>query len=321
MARYIITRLLLLVPVVILVSMLVFTLIRIVPGDVVDLMLENLASGGALGAEQTTRAHLRAELGLDKPIPVQYLDYVGQLAHGDMGRSVWSGRPVLGEIWKAVPPSAELILLSVVIALAVALPLGTVSATRQDSWVDYVARVVSILGLSMPSFWIGTILVVFMALWWNYSVPLTFMFPWSDPWANLQHVIFPAVVLGFILTGSLARMVRSSLLEVLRQDYIRTARAKGVAQRNVVVRHAMKNAFIPVITILGLQLGTLLGGTVIVETIFNLPGLGSLVITAIQRRDYPMLQGLVLIFAVILVLLNLVIDLLYSWFDPRIKYA
>lgn len=321
MTRYVISRLAFVLPVVFIVSIIVFTLIRVVPGDVVDLMLENLATGGERGAEGAARERLRQQLGLDKPIPLQFVSYLGDLARGDLGTSVWTGRPVRADVLKSMPVSVELTVLAMVIALVISLPLGTLSAIRQDSWLDNVARVVSIVGLSLPTFWTGTLLVVFLALWWGYSVPLEYSSPLKDPWANFQKMIFPAIVLGIVLAGSVARMVRSSLLEVLRQDYIRTAAAKGLRERSVVVRHALKNAMIPVITIMGLQFGALLGGTVIVETIFTLPGMGQLTVTAIQRRDYPVLQGTVLIFATILLLMNLVVDLTYSWLDPRIKYA
>ena len=321
MARYVLTRLALVVPVVLVVSVIVFSLIRIAPGDVVALMMEGMATGGSVGAAESTANRLRAELGLDRPIYVQYLRYVGGLIQGDFGRSVWTGRPTLGEIGKALPVTAELTAMSMVIAIVISVPLGTLSAVRQDTWIDYGARIGAIVGLSLPSFWTGTIIVVFLALAWGYAVPLGYASLAENPWSNFQKMIFPAFVLGIGLAGSLARMVRSALLEVLRQEYIRTAFGKGLAERVVVVRHALKNALIPVITIMGLQLGSLLGGTVIVETIFSVPGIGSLTVSAIQRRDFTQLQTNVLFFSTFLLLMNFVTDILYSWLDPRIRYG
>jgi peptide/nickel transport system permease protein len=215
----------------------------------------------------------------------------------------------------------ELTAMSMVIAVLISVPLGAVSAVRQDTWMDYVARVGAIVGLSLPTFWTGTVIVVFLALAWGYAVPLGYATPMENPWSNFQKMILPAFVLGIGLAGSLARMVRSALLEVMRQEYVRTAFAKGLTERVVVVRHAMKNAMIPVITIMGLQFGSLLGGTVIVETIFSVPGIGSLTVSAIQRRDFTQLQANVLFFATLLLLMNFGVDLLYSWLDPRIKYT
>jgi peptide/nickel transport system permease protein len=306
---------------VLVVSLIVFSLIRIAPGDVVELMMEGMATGGSVGSAESTATRLRAELGLDRPLHVQYLRYVGGLVQGDFGRSVWTGRPTLGEIGKALPVTLELTAMSMVIAIAISVPLGTLSAVRQDTWIDYVARIGAIVGLSLPSFWTGTIIVVFLALAWGYAVPLGYASLTEDPWSNFQKLIFPAFVLGIGLAGSLARMVRSALLEVLRQEYIRTAFGKGLTEWVVVVRHALKNAMIPVITIMGLQLGTLLGGTVIVETIFGVPGIGSLTVSAIQRRDFTQLQTNVLFFSTFLLLMNFLIDLLYSWLDPRIRYG
>lgn len=321
MARYILTRMVSVVPVVLVVSLIVFTLIRVAPGDVVELMMEGMATGGSLGSAEKTAARLRAELGLDKPIYVQYFVYLGDVLHGDFGNSVWTGRPALGEIRKALPVTVELTVMSMAIAVLIAVPLGTVSAVRQDTWIDYVARIGAIVGLSLPTFWTGTLIVVFLALLWGYAVPLHYATLVENPWSNLQKMALPSVVLGIGLAGSLARMVRSALLEVLRQEYVRTALGKGLTEWVVVVRHAMKNALIPVVTIMGLQLGTLLGGTVIVETIFSVPGIGSLTVSAIQRRDFTQLQANVLFFATLLLLMNLSVDLLYSWLDPRIKYG
>ncbi len=304
------------------VSLIVFTLIRIVPGDVVDLMMEGIATGGGTAEKEVDiKQLLREELGLTKPIPIQYLNWLGDAVRGDLGRSVYRNRPVMGEILNAAPATLELAALALFMSAFISLPLGLISAARQDTWIDNVAKTVAILGLSLPSFWTGTMLVVFMGLWWGYSPPLLFKSLWIDPAANLEKMLFPAAVLAIILAGAVARMVRSSMLEVLRQDYMRTAHAKGLTERAVLMRHGLKNALIPVVTIVGLQLAALLGGTVIVETIFTVPGLGRLTVDAIQTRDYPVLQGTVLVFAIVLLLTNLGIDLLYSWLDPRIHYG
>lgn len=317
---YIIRRVMGIFPVMLAVSLIVFTLIRIVPGDVVDLMMGGVATGGGAQEAQVAK-NLRAELGLDKPLPVQYLDWLGKTVRGDLGNSVYRHRPVLGEVLIAAPATFELAILSVIISLFISLPLGIISAVKQDSWIDNLAKTTAILGLSLPTFWTGTMIVVFMGLWFGYSPPLQLASPFQDPLGNFQKMIFPAAVLAVVLAGSIARMIRSSLLEVLRQDYMRTAHAKGLRQATVVIRHGLKNAMIPVVTVMGLQFASLLGGTVIVESIFTVPGLGRLTVGAIQTRDYPVLQGTVLVFALILLLTNLFVDLTYSWLDPRIRYG
>ena len=255
------------------------------------------------------------------PLYEQYVKWLGGVLRGDLGQSVYRNRPVLGEIVNAAPATFELATLALLLSACLSLPLGIISAARQDTWIDNVAKTVAILGLSVPSFWIGTMLVVFMGLWWGYSPPLQLASIFTSPWANFEKMIFPALVLAAGLAGSVARMVRSSLLEVLRQDYMRTAYAKGLNERTVLIRHGLKNALIPVVTIMGLQFAGLLGGTVIVESIFTIPGLGRLTIDAIQTRDYPVLQGVVIVFAIVLLFLNLAIDLLYAWLDPRIHYG
>lgn len=322
MGGYIMRRVLAIIPVMVAVSLIVFTLIRIVPGDVVDLMLQGVATGGgSTSKEAEVAARLREQLGLTAPLHEQYLRWLGGVVRGDLGQSVYRNRPVLGEIINAAPATFELATLALAFSAVVSLPLGIISAARQDTWIDNVAKTVAILGLSVPSFWVGTMLVVFMGLWWGYTPPLQLASPFTHPLANLEKMIFPALVLGVGLAGSVARMVRSSLLEVLRQDYMRTAYSKGLTERTVLIRHGLKNALIPVVTIMGLQFASLLGGTVIVESIFTIPGLGRLTIDAIQTRDYPVLQGVVVVFAIVLLVINLAIDLLYAWLDPRIHFG
>ncbi|MFN8556348.1 MAG: ABC transporter permease [Dehalococcoidia bacterium] len=318
MTTYLIKRLLLLAPVIFIVYTLVFALIRIIPGDIVNLMMEG---GGGRGASQETAAQLRRDLGLDRSIPEQYWIQVRRLARGDLGRSFRDGRPVWHEITRRAPVTLELATLALMVALAIGVPAGVISAVRQDSATDQVTRLAAVLALSVPAFWTGTLLVVLPARWWGYSPPFIYNSLLANPGENLRQVLPGAMTLGAILGGVLTRFTRSALLEVLRQDFIRTAWAKGLRGRSVIVRHALRNALIPVVTIAGLQLATLLGGSIITESIFNLPGIGALTIASIRQRDYPQLQANLLMFAVVVALVNLVVDLMYAWFDPRIRYS
>jgi len=318
MSRYIVKRLLLLVPVLLVVYTASFVLIRVIPGDIVGLMMEG---GSSRGTTQSTAAALRKDLGLDRSIPEQYVIQVGRLLHGDLGRSFRDNRPVTAEIRRRAPITLELAALALGIALAIAIPVGVLSAIRHNTAVDQVARLLSVLALSVPAFWTGTLLIVLPARFWGYSPPFTYQALFDDPGQNLRQILPAALTLGAILAGVVTRFVRSALLEVLRQDYIRTAWAKGLRQRSVVVRHAIRNALIPVVTIVGLQLAALLGGAIITESVFNLPGLGTLTIASIRQRDYPQLQANLLVFAALVALVNLLVDLAYAWFDPRIRYA
>jgi peptide/nickel transport system permease protein len=312
--QYITKRLLFTVLVLWLVSMTVFIAVRLVPGDVCKIV------AGDRVDEQQCRA-IRAELGLDKPLVTQYLHYMGGALHGDLGKQIIGRRDVWGEIKTRIPLTLELTLLATGFAIVLALPIGVISAARQDSIIDYVLRFLTIGWLSIPSFWLGTMLIVFPAKWWGYSPPVGYVDIWKDPIKNLSQLYLPAISLGLALSASLARITRSSMLEVLRQDYVRTARAKGLSERLIVLRHTLRNAMIPVITLFAIQFGTLLGGTVVLESIFSLPGLGLLALNAVQIKDYSQIQGLVLFFAAVLVLINLVVDVSYGWFDPRIRYA
>jgi peptide/nickel transport system permease protein len=314
-AQYLIRRVLLIVPTMLFVVAIVFLAMRILPTDIADLIVNNAGVGGAAYSKQA----IRQQLNLDKPLAVQLALYTEHLLHGDLGRSAYNRKPVIEEIGQAFPVTLELTILAMSISTCLAILVGVTSAVKQDTLIDYVVRVSSILAFSAPVFWVATILIVFPAVWWHYFPPIFYIPFLQDPLQNLQQFIVPAIALALALFGSVARLVRSSLLEVLRQDYVRTAWAKGLSSRTVLVRHALKNALIPVVTFLGLQLSALLGGTVLIESIFGLPGLGSLTINAVNTKDYPVVQGTTLVFAAIVALVNLATDISYGLIDPRLK--
>jgi len=294
----------------------VFFMIRIIPGDIVDLMI-----GPELYVGAEYRAELRAKYGLDQPVYVQYSNWVGQIVQGNFGMSLRNNEPVLGTIFRRLPLTAELAVLSVVLSALVAVPLGVISAVKRNSATDFVVRLIAMVGLSMPNFWLAAMLLLVTGVVFHWQPGLLLVPPWVDPWSNLQQMAMPVIALSLALMAIVMRMTRSSLLEVLGQEYIQTARAKGLVTSAIMIRHALKNAFIPVVTVLGVQLGALLGGTVVIEVIFGLPGVGRLVIDAISARDYPMLQGTVLFIATIFALVNLLVDVAYAYLDPRIRYA
>ncbi len=293
-----------------------FFMIRIIPGDIVDLMI-----GPELYVGAEYRAELRAKYGLDQPVYVQYSNWVGQIVQGNFGMSLRNNEPVLGTIFRRLPLTAELAVLSVLLSALVAVPLGVISAVKRNSATDFVVRLIAMVGLSMPNFWLAAMLLLVTGVVFHWQPGLLLVPPWVDPWSNLQQMAMPVIALSLALMAIVMRMTRSSLLEVLRQEYIQTARAKGLVTSAIMIRHALKNAFIPVVTVLGVQLGALLGGTVVIEVIFGLPGVGRLVIDAISARDYPMLQGTVLFIATIFALVNLLVDVAYAYLDPRIRYA
>ena len=315
MGPYVVKRLLFSLLVLGVISIIVFSAVRLIPGDVCSIVLATPDV-----TPQQCEA-INKELGLDKPVATQYVSYIGGILTGDWGTTIVSKRDVWGEIRTRIPLTVELTVLSTVFALVIAIPIGVISAMRQDGPLDYILRFSTIGWLSIPAFWLGTMLIVFPAKWWGYAPPVGYVELWEDPFKNLQQLYLPAFALGLALSASLARITRSSMLEVLRQDYIRTARAKGLRDRAVVVRHALKNAMIPVITLFGLQVGVLFGGTVVLENIYALPGLGNLTLGAVLIKDYPQVQGVVLFFAAVLVTINLLVDLSYAWFDPRIRYS
>ena len=316
MAKYATRRLLLALPTLALVVTIIFTIIRVVPKtDIADLIVE----GGGTGGAAVTKDAIRKQLNLDKPLPAQLALYFADLVKGNMGSSAYDRKPVASKIVAALPITIEVTILSVVLSTATAIVIGVISAIKQDTLTDYVVRILTILAFAAPVFWVGTLAIIMPANWWNYFPPLFYVSFYQDPIANLRQFMVPSVVLALGLMGSVARMVRSSMLEVMRQDYIRTAYAKGLKQRTVIQRHALKNGFIPVLTFIGLQVSNLLGGTVIVESIFALPGLGTLTISSVTTKDYPVIQGTVLVFGVFVVLVNLIVDLSYGLVDPRLR--
>lgn len=314
MGRYIARRLLQLVVQVFLVATVVFLLIRLVPGDPARAIL------GETAAEEQV-ARVRSQLGIDRPLPEQYVTWLGRTARGDLGTSISSGRPVMLDITQRIGNTVELIVLSVLVSLVVGMPLGILAALRSNRPADYVISGAAVLGLSLPSFVVGTILLLVVGLRLGWLPPTQFV-PWQqDLGQHLKVIALPVIALSASTIAVIIRMTRSSMLEVVRQDYIRTARAKGLGDRTVIARHALRNALNPVVSIVGLEVAALLGGTVIVETIFNWPGLSSLLIAGVRARDYPVVQGVVLLIAVLTVLINLIVDLFYGWLDPRISYS
>ncbi len=321
MGRYIVRRLLLMIPTLFIVSLLVFFLMRIVPGDAVDAQLGQAAAAGG-GVTPELEAQIRAELGLDRPAHIQYFVWVGNALQGDLGNSLqFKNRTVWSELRVAIPVSLEIAIMALIISLMIAIPFGVLSAIYQDSWIDYLSRIISVGGLSIPDFVVATVIIVMPAIWWGWLPPLGYVSFFDDPGANLVQFILPSAAIGLRFSSTTLRMVRSSMLEVLRADYVRTARAKGLTSQVVIVRHALKNAMIAPITLIGTSIGFLIGGTFIVETIFALPGVGRLTLDSISNRDYNQLQGNVLFLSTVFVMVNLVTDLTYAWFDPRIRYS
>ena len=313
MRQYVLKRLLLVVPTLLLISVIVFSLIRLIPGDVVVLMFEEKAYAKDLDA-------LRAKLGLDKPLYVQYFSWIGQVAQGNLGESLWTKRPVLEEITRRLPVSLELGAMAITVSLCLGLPIGVLAAIRQDTMKDYTTRSVAIFGLSVPQFWKATLVVVLPSIWFGWAPPLQFT-PFSvNPWQHLSQFILPAIILGIAPGAGIMRLTRALMLEVLRQDYIRTAWSKGMQEQRVVLKHALKNAVIPVVTVVGIQIIQIASGTVIIETIFGLPGMGRFLVDAAFQRDYPVVQGVNLLIASLIVLVNLLVDMTYAYLDPRIRY-
>jgi peptide/nickel transport system permease protein len=315
MYKYVLRRLLLAIPVLLLSSLIVFGLMRVMPGDA---LIALMGESGNVGEREL--AKLRKDLGLDRPYYEQYLLWLRQMVSLNPGDSIFTNEPIAVALKKSIPVTLELATLAMILGLLIAIPVGVLSATRQDTPSDYAGRVVAVSGLSLPDFWLGTLVITFAAIWFHWIPPIGYTSFWESPWQNLQQFLLPAAVLGFRLSAATMRMTRSTVLEVLREDYVRTAWAKGLAGRVVVYKHALKNALIPVVTIVGGQMGTLLAGTVIVETIFALPGMGRLTVEAILYRDYPVVQTNVMLVAATLVSLNLLVDLTYAWLDPRIRY-
>jgi peptide/nickel transport system permease protein len=316
MRQYIIKRLLLMIPTLLGVAVLIFLLMRVVPGDLVE--LKHSGEGSAVSAETLQKE--RELLGLDKPLWHQFGAWVWDIIRGDFGVSMWTGRPVLYEISIRFQLSLQLAVMATFLAVLLAIPLGTMAALKQDTWVDYAIRVFSIAGLATPSFWLGIIVILGLLILFGWLPPMEFSPFWENPVSNIAQLIWPTLAIGYRYSAMIMRMTRSSVLEVLREDYIRTARAKGLRERLILVRHALKNAMLPVISVIGLEMAFLIGGMVVTEQVFNLNGLGRLLVQSIEQRDYTMTQSLVLLTAVFFIVMNFVTDLLFAWLDPRVRY-
>ena len=315
MQAFIVRRILALLPTILFTSVIVFASIRLIPGDVIDLMLaQNDISS------DNDRAAIEASLGLDQPIYSQYFIWVSELLQGDLGNSLWQNTPVTELLVLTIPITFELGFLALIVALSVAIPIGIYSAMRQDTAGDYIARSFSLLMLAIPSFWLGTLVMVFPSVWWRWSPPLQYTPFLDDPFANLAHMLVPAILLRLSKSAVTMRMTRTMMLEVLRQDYIRTARAKGLSENIVVFRHALRNCLIPVVTLIGLQAPLLIGGAVILEQIFVVPGMGLLLLEAVFQRDYPIVTGVFLIVGLVILLINLLVDLTYGFLDPKVRH-
>ena len=315
MQRYIMRRLLLTIPAILGVSIIISGMLRLLPGDAVDLMLQDY-SGYAKDAED-----LREKLGMNRPFYVQYISWFGGIFRGDLGNSLKDQTPVTEELAKRLPVTFELGLLGLIFGLIFSIPLGVFSAVKQDTVPDYLARSLAIAMLAIPGFWLATLAITLPAIWFKWTPPLRYSRLTDDVGKNLAQMIIPALILGIGLSGSMMRLTRAQMLEVLRQEYVRTARAKGLNEWGVVFRHALRNAVIPVVTLLGLQMGVLIGGAVVLENVFNLPGMGRYLLQSLNDRDYPVVQAVVLLFAMLIIFTNLFVDLLYAWLDPRIRYS
>jgi peptide/nickel transport system permease protein len=316
--QYIVKRMLLMIPTLLGAALVVFLLMHVVPGDIALLILGTGEQGGDVNLQDLER--LRTKMGLNRPLYEQFFSWVWHVAQLDFGTSLWSGAPVLDELRIRVPLTLEVALFATLISTVIAIPLGTLAAVRQDTWVDYGVRVVSIGGLAIPAFWTGILIILILVIYFEWSPPLVFVPFWEDPWENFAQLVFPIVTVGYRNAAIGTRMTRSAVLEVMREDYIRTAWAKGLQERIVVIKHTLKNAMLPVITIIGAELAFLLGGLVVTETVFTLNGLGRFMVDAILHRDIPVVQTMVLLTAFIIVFVNLIVDLLYAWLDPRISY-
>jgi peptide/nickel transport system permease protein len=316
MRQYFLKRLLLMIPTLLGVAVLVFLMLRVAPGDIVEM---KYAGTGAFAPKEALDRE-RAQLGLDKPLWHQFVSWMWGIVRFDFGNSMWTGRPVIHEIAIRLELSLQLALMATIVAVFLSLPLGALAALKQDTWIDYSVRIFSIAGLSVPSFWLGIIIILGFLIIFEWLPPLTFTSFWVDPKANLTQLIWPALAVGYRYSAVATRMTRSAVLEVLREDYIRTARAKGLWERVVLTRHALKNAMLPVITVIGLEFAFLVGGLVVTEQVFNLNGIGMLFVESIAQRDYIMVQTLVLLISFVFIFVNFLVDLINACLDPRIRY-
>jgi peptide/nickel transport system permease protein len=316
MSGYVIRRLLSSIPVLLIVSMCVFALTNLLPGDPVRAL-----AGNDVVTTPEMEARLRHDLGLDRPLPVQYLHWLGDALTGDLGRSIQSHHQVVDALGERLPVTLQLAIVSWCIGIGIAVPLGVLAALHRDSWIDHSATVLALSGVAMPSFWMGLMLILVFAVWLNVLPPSGFVDLWSNPAEAVRHLALPAFTLGVHMTGTLTRQTRSSMLEVLGQDYVRTARSKGLRERRVITLHALRNAMLPILTVLGIQAGVLVGGTVVIEQVFAIPGMGRLAVSAVFAQDIPVIQGVVLVAAGAVLLANLLTDLAYGLLDPRIRYG
>lgn len=298
-------------------ALFIFLLMRVVPGDIVEL---KYAQEGASGISEEDMQKERALLGLDKPLWSQFGKFVWDIARGNFGVSLWTGRPVIHEVAIRFELTIQLAIMALVLSVILGIPLGTIAALRQDSWVDYSLRVFSIAGLATPSFWLGVVIILVLLIFFGWLPPMEFTPLWKNPAANMSQLIWPAMAVGYRYSAMITRMTRSTVLEVLREDYIRTARAKGLYERLVLIRHALRNAMLPVMSVIGLELAFLLGGLVVTEQVFNLNGLGLLLVQSIERRDYTMTQSLVVLVAFFFIFVNFILDILFAWLDPRVRF-
>ncbi len=303
------------IPTLVGVAVITFVVMRLVPGDIVALRY------AGSNVPQDVIDKERALLGLDKPMVEQFVSWMGSLAHLDFGQSLWTGNSIMDEVWVRLPLTLELAVIASALAVVIAIPLGIVAAVKQDTWIDYTIRIFSVGGLAMPSFWIGIMLVLGTLTFFGWAPPLVYTSFFDDPVANLSQLVLPAISVGYRYSAVSMRMTRSTLLDVLREDYVRTARAKGLRDTIVVVRHALRNALLPVITVVSLEFAFLIGGLVVTEQVFNLNGIGKLLVDAVAHRDYPLIQALVLLLSAVFVLVNFAVDMLYVVFDPRIRYS
>lgn len=318
MGQYIIRRLIAMIPTLFVLSVFVFFIMRIMPGDVALLMLAGPEGEGAVSEEALEE--LRQSLGLNDPLPVQYVAWIRDLIVGGGGDSLWTKKPVYSEIAARLPATAQLTVLAIILGHVIAIPAGVISALKRNSLSDYFVRVASILFLAVPNFWLGIMIIVVMLYFFSWAIPPGYVTPFEDPVRNFKQMIFPTIVMGTALSATVARMTRATTLEVLREDFVRTARAKGLSENRVLVRHVLRNSILPVMTLSALQVGALLSGTVVVETVFSLPGIGRYLISSVQQRDYIVVQNLVLMFGALYMIINLLTDLAYAVVDPRIRF-
>lgn len=304
------------IPTLLIVSVIIFGLMRVLPGDVATMILIGPTGDGQPAPEAV--AALNEQLGLNRPIPVQYLSWMWDVVRFD-GDSLSSRRPIFSEVTQRLPVTLQLGVMASVISLAIAIPLGTIAAVKRGTWLDYAARIFALGGLSIPNFWVGMLIILALVTYLGWTPAVTYVGLLDDPWTNIQQLIFPALALGYQQAGLVSRLIRSSLLEVMNEDYVRTARSKGLNERTIILRHALRNSLLPVITVVGVGLAGIVGGTVIIETVFTLPGLGRLLRDAINQRDYPVVQTLVFMFAIVFAMMSLIVDLAYSVLDPRIR--